>query len=171
MTAPTPVITSSLTATGPVAVAFSYTITATNNPTSYNATGLPPGLSVNTSTGLISGTPTTAGTYSVTISATNAGGTGSATLTLTIKPAPPVITSSLTTTGTVAAAFSYQITASNSPTSFNATGSPSGLTVNTSTGLISGTPAAGTDAGSPYSVTISATNSGGTGRATLTITI
>src|SRR5438094_4639338 len=167
----TPVITSSLTATGHVGVAFSYQITATNNPTSYNATGLPPGLSVNTSTGLISGTPTTAGTYSVTISATNAGGTGSATLTLTIKPAPPVITSSLTTTGTVAAAFSYQITASNSPTSFNATGLPSGLTVNTSTGLISGTPAAGTDAGSPYSVTISATNSGGTGTATLTITI
>src|SRR5207244_7047192 len=33
------------------------------------------------------------------------------------------------------------------------------------------TPAAGTDAGSPYSVTISATNSGGTGSATLTLTI
>src|SRR2546430_3120860 len=166
-----PVITSPLTASGQVGVAFSYQITATNNPTSFNATGLPAGLSVNTSTGLISGTPTTAGTYSVTISATNAGGTGSATLTLTIKPAPPVITSSLTATGTVGAAFSYQITASNSPTSFNATGLPSGLTVNTSTGLISGTPAAGTDAGSPYSVTISATNSGGTGSATLTITI
>jgi Putative Ig domain len=166
-----PVITSSLTATGQVGIAFSYQITATNNPTSYNATGLPAGLSVNTSTGLISGTPATAGTYTVTISATNAGGTGSATLTLTIKPPPPVITSSLTATGSVGTAFSYQITASNSPTSFNATGLPSGLTVNTSTGLISGTPAAGTDAGSPYSVTISATNSGGTGTATLTLTI
>src|SRR5439155_21188355 len=121
-------------------VAFSYQITATNNPTSYNATGLPPGLSVNTSTGLISGTPTTAGTYSVTISATNAGGTGSATLTLTIKPAAPVITSPLTATGTVGVAFSYPITATNNPTSFNATGLPAGLPVNTSTGLISGTP-------------------------------
>src|SRR5438477_8002068 len=168
---PPPVISSPTTATGQVAVAFSYNITATNNPTSFNATGLPAGLTVNTSTGLISGTPTTAGTYTVTISATNAGGTGSATLTLTIKPAPPVITSSLTATGTVGAAFSYQIAASNSPTSFNATGLPSGLTVKTSTGLISGTPAAGTEAGSPYSVTISATNSGGTGTATLTITI
>src|SRR5205823_6332085 len=167
---PAPVVTGGAQ-TGTVGIAFTYQIVASNCPTSYNATGLPPGLSINTSTGLISGTPAAGTTYSVTINSTNAGGTGSATLTLTIKPAPPVITSSLTTTGTVAAAFSYQITASNSPTSFNATGLPSGLTVNTSTGLISGTPAAGTDAGSPYSVTISATNSGGTGTATLTLTI
>src|SRR5438552_14372771 len=136
---PPPVITSASTASGTVGVAFSYQITATNNPTSYNATGLPAGLTVNTSTGLISGTPTTAGTYSVTISATNAGGTGSATLTLTINPAKPVITSSLTATGQVGVAFSYSITATNNPTSYNATGLPAGLTVNTSTGLISGT--------------------------------
>src|SRR5205809_593359 len=163
-----PVITSPLTATGQVGVAFSYQITATNSPTSFNTTGLPAGLMVNTSTGLISGTPTTAGTYSVTISATNAGGTGSATLTLTINnPPPPVITSSATATGQVGVAFSYQITATNNPTSYNATGLPAGLTVNTSTGLISGTP---TTAGT-YSVTISATNAGGTGSATLTLTI
>src|SRR5438067_1194781 len=165
---PPPVITSATTASGTVGVAFSYQITATNNPTSYNATGLPAGLSVNTSTGLISGTPTTAGTYSVTISATNAGGTGSATLTLTINnPPPPVITSPATATGQVGVAFSYQITATNNPTSYNATGLPAGLTVNTSTGLISGTP---TTAGT-YTVTISATNAGGTGSATLTLTI
>src|SRR6266571_1801264 len=85
--------------------------------------------------------------------------------------AKPVITSSLTATGQVGVAFSYTITATNSPTSYNATGLPAGLSVNTSTGLISGTPAVGTNAGSPYSVTISATNSGGTGSATLTLTI
>src|SRR5438045_1560790 len=113
--APKPVITSPLTATGTVGVAFSYQITATNSPTSFGATGLPPGLTVNTSTGLISGTPTTAGTYSVTISATNVTGTGSATLVITINPAAPVITSALTATGTVGIAFSYTITATDIP--------------------------------------------------------
>jgi hypothetical protein len=166
---PKPSITSPTAATGQVAVAFSYQITASNGPIiSYGATPLPAGLSVNTSTGLISGTPTTAGTYSVTISATNSSGTGSATLTLTIKPPPPVITSATTASGTAGIAFSYQITATNNPTSFNVTGLlPAGLSVNTSTGLISGTP---TTAGT-YSVTISATNAGGTGSATLTLTI
>src|SRR5437868_5971174 len=153
---PKPVITSPTTATGQVGVAFSYQIIASNGPIiSYNATGLPAGLSVNTSTGLISGTPTTAGTYSVTISATNSSGTGSATLTLTIKPPPPVITSALTATGQAGVAFSYQIQATNSPTSFNVTGLlPAGLSVNTSTGLISGTP---TTTGTT-NVTITATN-------------
>jgi hypothetical protein len=162
-----PIITSSTSASGTMGHAFSYQITASNSPTSYNATGLPAGLSVNTSTGAITGIPTTSGTSSVTISATNANGTGSATLTVTIATGAPSITSSTSASGTVGSAFSYQITASNSPTSYNATGLPGGLSVNTSTGVISGTPtAAGTD-----SITISATNASGTGSATLTLTI
>ena len=48
---------------------------------------MPPGLTLNTVTGLISGTPTTAGTYPLTVSATNAAGTGSKALTITINPA------------------------------------------------------------------------------------
>ncbi len=167
ITAAAPVITSTTTASGTVGTAFSYQITATNSPTSYGATGLPAGLSVNTSSGLISGTPTGAGTSTVTLSATNGSGTGHATLTLTITAAAPVITSTTTASGTVGVAFSYQITATNSPTSYGATGLPAGLSVNTSSGLISGTPSgAGTS-----TVTLSATNSGGTGHATLTLTI
>src|SRR5205807_5317813 len=73
--AATPVITSPLTACGTVGSPFSYTITATNNPTSFSASPLPAGLTINTSTGLISGTPTGAGTTNVTITASNGAGT------------------------------------------------------------------------------------------------
>jgi hypothetical protein len=79
-----PTINSALTASGTAGTPFSYTITATNNPTSFSATGLPAGLSVNTTTGVISGTPTAAGTSNVTLSATNATGNGTATLALSV---------------------------------------------------------------------------------------
>jgi hypothetical protein len=83
-----PTITSATTTNGRVGQAFSYQITAGGNPaaTNYNATGLPPGLTVAASSGLISGTPETNGSFSVTISAINSIGAGSATLTLTIAP-------------------------------------------------------------------------------------
>src|SRR5208337_1089351 len=113
-----------------------------NTPTGYGATGLPAGLSVNSGTGLITGTPSAGGTSTVTLSATNAGGTGTATLTLTISVAAPVITSATTASGTVGSAFSYQITATNMPTSYGGTGLPAGLSVNSGTGLITGTPSA-----------------------------
>jgi hypothetical protein len=80
------VITSALTATGTCSAAFSYQITATNNPTLYCAGTLPAGLSLDTATGLISGTPTASGTTRVTIGATNAGGTGNSTISIVIAP-------------------------------------------------------------------------------------
>src|SRR3989475_6133623 len=82
---PPPTITSAGTATGQVGVAFSYQMTATNSPTSFGATGLPAGLALDATSGLIAGTPTSAGASTVTLSATNAGGTGTQTLAVTIK--------------------------------------------------------------------------------------
>ena len=79
----------------------------------------------------------------------------------------PVITSANAATGALGSAFSYQITASNTPSSFAATGLPAGLSVSSATGSITGTP---TIVGS-YSVTISATNSTGTGSSMLTLTV
>lgn len=82
-----PTIVSSLTATGTVGTAFSYAISAIGSPTSYNATGLPAGLIIGTGTGIISGTPTAAGTTNVTITATNGVGTDTETLVITINAA------------------------------------------------------------------------------------
>lgn len=78
--------------TGTVGTARSLQISASDSASgqtlTYSATGLPAGMSINSSTGLISGTPTTAATYSTTVMAkdsTNAA--GSASFSWTISPA------------------------------------------------------------------------------------
>lgn len=82
--AASPVITSATTGSALVGTAFTYQIKATNSPTSFGASGLPSGLAINTASGLISGTPTSSGNVSVGLSATNASGTGTANLALTV---------------------------------------------------------------------------------------
>ena len=54
------------------------------NALTYSATGLPTGLSINSTTGLISGTPTQAGSYNVTVTASSSGGSANMTFTWTI---------------------------------------------------------------------------------------
>ena len=131
------------------------------------------GLSLNTTTGVISGTPVSpaaAGTYAIALSATNASGTSYATLTIMLNAssALPVINSAATLATTNSPITPYTITASNSPTSFTATGLPTGLTLNTSTGVISGTP---TPTSGIWPVLVTATNASGTSEAILTVTI
>ena len=85
---PAPVITSTTVVSGQYNVPFSYTITAVDNPVSFGATGLPAGLTIDPTTGLISGTPTAAGSNLVTLSTTNAAGTNTETLRIDLAPAP-----------------------------------------------------------------------------------
>ncbi len=181
-----PVITNApLSVAGTVSSPFSFAIAASGAPTVYTAGALPPGLSFNTSTGIISGTPSTVGTTSVLLGATSAAGTGNATLTITVIAAapapvvpdptiptipgvPPIITNTIVAVaGTVATPFSYTITASGSPTSYGASGLPAGLTLNPSTGVISGTP---TIAATSI-VALTATSGDGTANFAITVTV
>jgi uncharacterized delta-60 repeat protein len=92
-----PVVNSPAAATGAPGVAFSFTVTATQSPQSFSATGLPPGLGMNTVTGVISGTPTTDGSYTVAITVTNTVGSATSYLTILIST-PSGSTSPISTT-------------------------------------------------------------------------
>jgi hypothetical protein len=141
----------------------------------YSATGLPAGLSVNSSTGLISGTPTTAGTPTVTVTATDTtGAAGSASFSWTVNPAggnTVMVTNPGSQTSTVGTAVSLQMQASDSASgqtlTYAASGLPAGLSIS-SAGLITGTPTTA----STSTVTVTATDgTGATGSAAFSWTV
>jgi len=148
--------------TGTVGTAASLQIKATDSAAgqtlTYSATGLPAGLSISSTTGLISGTPTANGSSSVTVTVKDAtGASGTAAFTWTIGNGSGntvTVTNPGNQTGTVGTAASLQIQASDSAAgqtlTYSATGLPAGLSISSTTGLISGTP---TTAG-PSSVTV-----------------
>ena len=134
-----------------------------------------PGLSFSTSTGLISGTPTTvANARTYTITATNAANTATRTFAITVNPAAPAFTLSsssisattgvvtsgytISSTGGTIASYSISPAISNTP----------GLVFSTSTGLISGTP---TTAATSFTYTVTATNATNSATRTFAITV
>ncbi|MGD0223290.1 MAG: Ig domain-containing protein [Terriglobia bacterium] len=153
-----------------------------NNPTSgggavaaYSVSpSLPAGLVLSTITGVISGTPTAAAAMATfTVTASNSAGSATASLSITVMVAAPAGLSY--TTG--AAVYTVGTTVpANSPSSTGGTVAsysvspalPAGLSLSTTTGILSGTPTAVT-ATAGYTVT--ASNSAGNTTATLAITV
>src|SRR6201996_1667254 len=141
----------------------------------YSATGLPAGLSINSSTGLITGSPTATGNSNVTVTATDTTGAwGSASFTWTVNaPANTVtVTSPGNQTSTQNAQVSLQVQASDSASSqtltYSATGLPSGLSISPATGLITGTP----NTAGAFSSKVTATDTtGASGSASFTWTV
>lgn len=144
-----------LTSTGGNGGAVSWAITAGSLPAGS-------GLTLSSS-GLLSGTPTTATTYNFSVAVTIGGQTSTAqALTLVINSL--IVTSGSTASGEVGLPFSFKLTAMGGTAPYTwslAAGSaalPAGLNLNTSTGLITGSPS--TTAGSPFTgIVVQATDS------------
>ena len=111
VTSPPPQVTNTYLQQGSVGSPWNNQIWATNNPLSYGALGMPPGLTVNTATGAISGVPSAAGIFPVTLSASNAVGLGSVVLNLTIVAAgqPPAVRPSTDFTQSLSGYLSAQV--------------------------------------------------------------
>jgi Bacterial Ig-like domain (group 2)/Putative Ig domain/Beta-propeller repeat len=157
-----PAITSAASATFTVGTARSFTVKATGFPApTLNELGpLPSGVTFNPATGVLSGTPeeSAGGTYNISFGASNGAGADAVqNFTLTVRE-DPAFTSANSVTFTVGTAGSFTVTAVGFPTpTLSIKGAlPTGVTFNEATGVLSGTPAAGT--GRTYNITFTARN-------------
>ena len=148
--------------TGAVGTAVDLTLavgTGGDSPLSYTIANLPAGLSFNTGTRRITGTPTTAQRKTVTYTVTDADGdTDSSTFTFTIAPADvaPSAPNVADQTGTVNTALNLILavgTGGNSPLSYAIANLPTGLSFDTRTRRITGTPSAAEVKTVTYTVT------------------
>ena len=163
---------------GEVGIAYSETVEASGGSSTYTTWSitsgtLPGGLSLGSSTGVISGTPTIATTTTITVRVTDSlGGIGARSLSLTIAAPPTITTTSPLPIGEIGIAYSEALQASGGSgtyTTWSITSGtlPDGLSLS-SAGVISGTP---TTAGAP-SFTVKVTDSlGGTATKDLSVTI
>jgi Tfp pilus assembly protein PilE len=160
-----------------VGVPYSQTLTGCNGtaPYSFTVTGgsLPPGVTLGTSSGTVSGTPGTPGTYTAEITVTDGVDQTSASsqpVSIVVDPAPSVCNEVLPT-GEVGVAYSGSVqgcSGSDAGYTFSGSGMPSWMALNASTGTISGIPTAS----GAISFDVTVTDSyGGTGTKTEHVTI
>jgi len=153
---PVSVITTSL-AIGQQGTAYSATLAGSGGMTPYTwsivSGAVPTGLSLNSSNGTISGTPAASGSSALSVQVTDSSSpaqTANVSLTLTITPAILATVTASLPSGHVGMAYSQMLTATGgtAPYAWTLTSGalPVGLTLNSSTGLISGTPTAATNA-------------------------
>jgi uncharacterized protein (TIGR03437 family) len=141
---------------------YSYALTALNNagPITWTAvSGLPPGITLATN-GVLSGTPTQAGFYNVTFSMNDTVDTVNATVSLSVSIVQ-FSTAPLLPNATQHASYSFTVTATGGTAPYTYSlggGLPGGLSLNASTGLISGTVTTGP---SKYGFNLTATDSHG----------
>jgi hypothetical protein len=158
---------------GQINVPYTTQLAATGGvgpPYTWSATGLPSGLTIANTTGLVAGIPRASGAFTVAVTVGDSSG-ATVTQNYALTMAPASLTLSGITLSGGAAGIPYtsvvSVTGGTGPYTFTATGLPPGLTLST-TGTLSGTP---TTAGT-YQVAVTATDlSGGTVSGTLSITI
>ena len=146
-TAPTLPTITDLTATqGEV---YSYTLpaaTAGDTPITYAVTGLPGGLSFNASTRVISGTPAMTGGTTITYTATNAEGTATRNIGMTVSvpggvvPVLPDLSAVAMTVGVAYTQTMPEVTAGTAPITYSMSALPAGLSFDAGTRVLSGTP-------------------------------
>jgi hypothetical protein len=145
-----PLITSGRVPGGTVGVPYGFQLTSNVSPVTFVVSGLPDGLSVDPLVGRIRGIPTAAGTFTVHLEATSPENTTGVSQeyvqTVTIDPGTdlgrPLITSGQPDDATVGIEYHFQLTASGDQRglTFTESGLPAGLSLNATTGVISGVP-------------------------------